>query len=229
MSVLLGILLMSCWRSEAAAERIYNAFAPALSFINHYMAMFYAPLLVTLPQNASSLIGVPCPAVSTTSGAHLWAGSCPCPCQGQSWSSLRLIACHNHKDGPGRIFIESSCSQIAVRVTAVRGYEQVRCYHASYCCWYAVSQHRFLSPATLSPSFGSRPCKAETRKLQQLCRLQPRHSESGPARMSRAPRNVGMLDTHPQRTSTHQSSRPAGVDIAPPIPFAERCICVVLV
>lgn len=57
MSVLLGILLALSWQSEAAAERMYNFFSPALSFIHHYMAMFYAPLLVTLPQNTSSLIG----------------------------------------------------------------------------------------------------------------------------------------------------------------------------
>jgi hypothetical protein len=58
MLVLLGILLIASWRSETAGDRIYNAFAPALSFIHHYMALFYAPLLVTLPQNASILIGV---------------------------------------------------------------------------------------------------------------------------------------------------------------------------
>ncbi len=59
MFLLLATLVVVAGSSESAAERLYAAFAPALGFIHHYMALFYAPLLVTLPQNAHSLIGGP--------------------------------------------------------------------------------------------------------------------------------------------------------------------------
>ncbi len=57
MFLLLGTLLAVAGTSEPTAERMHAAFGPALDFIHHYMALFYSPLLITLPQNARSLIG----------------------------------------------------------------------------------------------------------------------------------------------------------------------------
>lgn len=53
MFVLLGV--MAAW--EDAGDRLCDWFAPALEWIQRWMALFYAPFLVALPANAASLIG----------------------------------------------------------------------------------------------------------------------------------------------------------------------------
>lgn len=57
MFILLATLLVVSGGSQPAADGLHAFFTPALGFIHHYMAMFYAPLLITLPQNAHTLIG----------------------------------------------------------------------------------------------------------------------------------------------------------------------------
>ena len=46
---------MALW--EDAGEQLCDWFAPALEWIQRWMALFYAPFLVALPANAASLIG----------------------------------------------------------------------------------------------------------------------------------------------------------------------------
>lgn len=53
MFLLLGV--MAAW--EDAGDRLCDWFAPALEWIQRWMALFYAPFLVALPANAASLIG----------------------------------------------------------------------------------------------------------------------------------------------------------------------------
>jgi hypothetical protein len=53
MFLLLGV--MAAW--EDAGDRLCDWFAPALEFIQRWMALFYSPFLVALPANAASLIG----------------------------------------------------------------------------------------------------------------------------------------------------------------------------
>lgn len=53
MFLLLGV--MAAW--EDAGDRLSDWFAPALEWIQRWMALFYAPFLVALPANAASLIG----------------------------------------------------------------------------------------------------------------------------------------------------------------------------
>lgn len=46
---------MALW--EDAGEQLCDWFAPALEWIQRWMALFYAPFLVALPANAASLLG----------------------------------------------------------------------------------------------------------------------------------------------------------------------------
>lgn len=82
MFVLLGG--MALW--EDAGEQLCEWFAPALEWIQRWMALFYAPFLVALPANAASLVGeilqlagLRCAVVTLSSSMmHRWSGRMIC-------------------------------------------------------------------------------------------------------------------------------------------------------
>lgn len=69
MFLLLGA--MALW--EDAGEQLCEWFAPALEWIQRWMALFYAPFLVALPANAASLVGETAHLETGMYGWHLTA------------------------------------------------------------------------------------------------------------------------------------------------------------
>jgi hypothetical protein len=97
---------MALW--EDAGEQLCDWFAPALEWIQRWMALFYSPFLVALPANAASLIGERHGGCGLDAHVRPTSGRTSC-CIDKDWDS------------------QSAC----LRCHTLQG----RSCHRSCCCW----------------------------------------------------------------------------------------------